>query len=638
MKKKTRVALGDCREREAPSTPVTEWRRAALVKSVELEVGADEPGGRDEAHTGVRAGHGGADAGAGTGASATAEAEPASPTPAPEASGPPLPAPRWGTPRDELRLDAANHEELVMCAEVVLRRLLVSDNYDSVHNFLGLYETWERERGRGELLRGVFKRYAPPIRPRRHTCVGLALELVRRWRALEGRFPGLCAATALVSCEEAVGATALHHYVSSESPALLPTAEKEHVLVCVRVSVDGRAGLLLADPGYHVARVVTVMADRAYPHTGWFTQSEDGAEERKDYSYALHPLHTGYVEWRERVVNDGGEVRRAERTSLVYVARPYLDAVHVTERRNLVYNFRSVLARDKKGQPVAGLYFPVGAAHFTLFRCAGTIKTKSKYKFSNFIDPIQVPETVVEEIEQCNTQMNYKTGELQSIICRLAHVVSDESFIDQLLAINDDICRLTHVGLIRQLTPGSGRTPAHQDYHVSCECEYEQHRKHLRHKPSRSRPTPTGANAGRPACVCAAEHARRALRPGPACALFVTTLNLLRPRTYTPPHLKLMSPHFNLLKCRRLGTAANADMQCTGTAARERWKCPTPRAYHAADGGAPARTSWDQLLKLRTDASGGPSPIGKTTLTRARRRGQRLADAYCFGCSCWMHG
>ncbi|GBP24397.1 hypothetical protein EVAR_19272_1 [Eumeta japonica] len=81
--------------------------------------------------------------------------------------------------------------------------------------------------------------------------------------------------------------------------------------------------------------------------------------------------------------------------------------------------------------------------------------------------------------------------------------------------------------------------------------------------PSRSRPTPTGTNAGHPACVCAAEHARRAPRyaprPGPAC-YFVTTLNLLRSRTYTTAP-KLMSPHSNSLKCRRLGTAAIPDVQ-----------------------------------------------------------------------------
>ncbi|GBP56397.1 hypothetical protein EVAR_32267_1 [Eumeta japonica] len=64
------------------------------------------------------------------------------------------------------------------------------------------------------------------------------------------------------------------------------------------------------------------------------------------------------------------------------------------------------------------------------------------------------------------------------------------------------------------------RTPAHHYHQVSRECEFEYHRKHLRHKSLRSRPTPTGANAGRPACLCAAEHARRAPRfarfaPGP---------------------------------------------------------------------------------------------------------------------------
>ncbi|GBP67379.1 hypothetical protein EVAR_43662_1 [Eumeta japonica] len=71
---------------------------------------------------------------------------------------------------------------------------------------------------------------------------------------------------------------------------------------------------------------------------------------------------------------------------------------------------------------------------------------------------------------------------------------------------------------VRQLIPGSGpqRTPRRgaagsdansPDIHVSRECEQPP-----ASMPLRSRPTPTGANAGRPACVCAAEHARRAPR------------------------------------------------------------------------------------------------------------------------------
>lgn len=44
--------------------------------------------------------------------------------------------------------------------------------------------------------------------------------------------------------------------------------EKEHVLLAMKVEVDGRSGVLLCDPGYHVGRVVTVMGDGVYPHTG----------------------------------------------------------------------------------------------------------------------------------------------------------------------------------------------------------------------------------------------------------------------------------------------------------------------------------------------------------------------------------
>ncbi|GBP71689.1 Trifunctional purine biosynthetic protein adenosine-3 [Eumeta japonica] len=96
------------------------------------------------------------------------------------------------------------------------------------------------------------------------------------------------------------------------------------------------------------------------------------------------------------------------------------------------------------------------------------------------------------------------------------------------------------------------RTPTHQDYHISRECE-----KPPATMPSRSRPTPTGTNAGRPACVCAAEHAAPA--PGPAC-YFVTTLNLLRSRIYTTAP-KLMSPHFNSFKMQAARHRGHPDVQ-----------------------------------------------------------------------------
>ncbi|GBP86286.1 hypothetical protein EVAR_91690_1 [Eumeta japonica] len=70
-----------------------------------------------------------------------------------------------------------------------------------------------------------------------------------------------------------------------------------------------------------------------------------------------------------------------------------------------------------------------------------------------------------------------------------------------------------HVSLLHHTVANThcGRTcrPIALDNLGSRECD--RYREHLRQitMPSRSRPMPTGANAGRPACVSAVEHARR---------------------------------------------------------------------------------------------------------------------------------
>lgn len=72
--------------------------------------------------------------------------------------------------------------------------------------------------------------------------------------------------------------------------------------------------------------------------SGWFTQSDE-PHCRKEYNYTYNLLNPNYVEWQEKETRSG--VVKCQ-TSLVFAARPYLDGVNVTERRNLVYNFRLV--------------------------------------------------------------------------------------------------------------------------------------------------------------------------------------------------------------------------------------------------------------------------------------------------------
>ncbi|GBP56013.1 hypothetical protein EVAR_97434_1 [Eumeta japonica] len=134
---------------------------------------------------------------------------------------------------------------------------------------------------------------------------------------------------------------------------------------------------------------------------------------------------------------------------------------------------------------------------------------------------------------------------------------------------------LYSTALTAQLTPGSGplRTPwrgaAGSDANSPGLSRLPRVRVQITSQtpPAQAVEVALDAHGGqrRPSCVrvcCRTRAPCAALRAAPRTGLhiFVTTLNLLRSRlNITAP--KLMSPHFNLLKCRRLGTAATTDVQ-----------------------------------------------------------------------------
>lgn len=90
------------------------------------------------------------------------------------------------------------------------------------------------------------------------------------------------------------------------------------------------------------------------------------------------------MEWHSRITRNNNT--QEESISLIYVSLPYLTAVDVTERRNLVYNFRSLLSRDPKGHLIAGVYFKVreiSDAFTIMYREQGK-KKKKKLGFDQF--------------------------------------------------------------------------------------------------------------------------------------------------------------------------------------------------------------------------------------------------------------
>uniref|UniRef100_A0A1E1VXK8 Uncharacterized protein n=1 Tax=Pectinophora gossypiella TaxID=13191 RepID=A0A1E1VXK8_PECGO len=237
-------------------------------------------------------------------------------------------------PRPALHLTLQQYEDLVAKAEALLSRLVVSENYDSVNNFLTLYDAYMASPD--PALHEFFQKYNPPIRPKKNTCVGLGMEVMKKLKVLEKDFPGITKSMMLVSCDENIE-DLVDYATSFPGPqGFLIETEKDHVMAAIHVRIAGRPGVFLSDLGYHISRVVTVMADRCYPHTGWFTQSDE-PHCRKEYMYQLNLQNTNYIEWHERETR-GANVK--ERLSLIYVAKAYLTAVSVTEKRNLVWDLR----------------------------------------------------------------------------------------------------------------------------------------------------------------------------------------------------------------------------------------------------------------------------------------------------------
>lgn len=307
-------------------------------------------------------------------------------------------------------------------------------------------------------------------------CVSLAMEIMTRVCEV---CPQLGEYLYLVSCEEAV--ESIDQYVENCTQAgidmRMPNLEKEHSLVAMRIRVAGRDGLMLLDPGYHVARAVTVMKDQYYPHTGWFVQSDE-AHLKREYCYQFNADSDEFVEWKEHTTR--GDQHDYD-TSLIYVKRPYRTAVDVTVRRNLVYEFRSLLSRDAKGRIRAGIYFPVTEngpeSTFTLFYEGPTEQnTKIKTKFSVFSDeknvssqqlymhtfycsifgfltknsPMlilffvllrrkQIPDAMMNHLEHMADLMHVSKPELCALLKSLYETLTDRDYITQLLSINDHI-------------------------------------------------------------------------------------------------------------------------------------------------------------------------------------------------------
>lgn len=247
-----------------------------------------------------------------------------------------------------------------------------------------------------------------------------------------------------VSCEEEVDNA--EWYCSTEVPPV-NTCEKEHVLVCVRIRVSGRAGVLLLDPGYHIGVPITVMEDGQAPQTGTILANTARPEVVRRYRYSYWPDNPAFVSWEVTEEREGKAPHH--HISLIHIARPFLSGVDVAERRNLAYPFKTLVGRDQSGRLTCGLYFPLRECSRTsvtfFYHVFGDLQ-QLKVPLTHFLegDILSVSTGALEEkVKAAISGVARGTGrsatDIRSSLIAVANLLNKSRLVKQLEDLNEAI-------------------------------------------------------------------------------------------------------------------------------------------------------------------------------------------------------
>ncbi|XP_050544861.1 uncharacterized protein LOC126907539 [Daktulosphaira vitifoliae] len=308
--------------------------------------------------------------------------------------------------------------------------LLKTINYDSVTNFIELYDQYKKNNHLS--FEDFFRKYIPTLNKNANNCVGLALLLIEKLKQFDDRYSGIKNCFYLVSCE--INLQSFDKYENTEYPCPWLSVN-EHIMVALKIEIDGRVGVLLLDPGYPLDRVITVMNDQEYPNTGHFLSSTNPEE-----VYLIEMIMQGkYLQWS---IYDESNLKE---TNLIYIGAPYLSPISVTERRNLVFTYRFFFSLSEKGENLSGIFAKIDEHILCLYYIDEDYpKEKQIIKLTPelFSSVNQLNSDIKKTLDRISHHLKISSKELWNILTKLNHIIEDEQFLDSLCKINNDIQNL----------------------------------------------------------------------------------------------------------------------------------------------------------------------------------------------------
>lgn len=340
----------------------------------------------------------------------------------------PLPKSEWGDEPEHLEFSSlVTFQFFLQELKLILANELESHPYNTFGSFIEFYDAFLKQ---GRSLEEFYQSYEPTIIPESLSCVGLGCSLIDSMKESFGYcYPGLKCALFIASCEEVV--LDVDTYTTFSPPAE-NTSVKEHVLVILKVKIEGREGYIVLDPGYHVNIPVIVMSDGKYPNTGWFLLSET-TKVKKEYNYVLDG---DYIKWHVKETR-GTNVKNW--INLIFVRNKFLSYISVSEKRNLVFNFRTLVARDQK-QPVAGMYCNFeGDQKFTFFfNDESYNRQEVKIPFEYFQNSMQ-NNRFENAISSCASQIGFNKTLILEMVNRTIEAFFNPNFMPFVRILNQEI-------------------------------------------------------------------------------------------------------------------------------------------------------------------------------------------------------
>lgn len=272
--------------------------------------------------------------------------------------------PQWCSKFKAKKFDTLEQfEQFKSECETMLQDVLCHHAYNTIGSFNQFHEDYKStEKGHSFDFDDFFFHYKATLKSDALSCVGLSIRLLELFKEHFGSTISEHCGT--VSCEEIIKDPNRYNMH-------LPNTAKEHCLLALKFTItdsnnDKRNGYLLFDPGYHVRLPIVVMSDGKYPHTGWFTTSEQPHVKRES---CFNLLADRYVNWTTRETKKakiGDRLVVKEANNLVYVKQAFGNPISIAEKRSFIFSFKSFIIRSRKGV-LAGLYSYLKNNSITIF-------------------------------------------------------------------------------------------------------------------------------------------------------------------------------------------------------------------------------------------------------------------------------